>query len=108
MVTFQFFTSCLLIIGTLTVINQINFMRNENLGFDEEQIVAVGLVDRQDQTNNRVLKEAILAESSVNSVALSSTLPGRDGFYAFQIEPEGSSDDDEMTMKSLAVDAYRT
>ncbi len=104
MVTFQFFISCLLIIGTLIVIKQINFLRNENLGFDEDQIVAVGLVDRKDQTNYKVLKDAISAESSVLNVAISSTLPGRDNFYAFQIEPEGYLGDDQMTMKSLGVD----
>ncbi len=104
MVTFQFFVSCLLIIGTLIVIRQIDFLRNENLGFDEEQIVAVGLVDRKDQTNYKVLKDAISSESSVLNVALSSTLPGRDNFYAFQIEPEGSFGDERMTMKSLGID----
>ncbi len=104
MVTFQFFVSCLLIIGTLIVIQQINFLRNENLGFDEEQIVAVGLVDRRDQTNYRVLKDAIASESSVLNVALSSTLPGRDNFYAFQIEPEDALGDEQMTMKSLGID----
>jgi len=37
-------------------------------------------------------------------VALSSTLPGRDNFYAFQIEPEGSFGEERMTMKSLGID----
>ena len=105
LVTFQFFISCLLIIGTLIVIRQINFLRNENLGFDQEQIIAVGIVDRQDQTNYKVLKDAIMSESSVLNVALSSTLPGRKAFYAFRIEPEGTFEDEEMTMKSLGVDA---
>lgn len=104
MVTFQFFVSCLLIIGTLIVIRQINFLRNESLGFDEEQIVAIGLVDRRDQTNYKVLKDAIASESSVLNVALSSTLPGRDNFYAFQIKPEDALGDERMTMKSLGID----
>ncbi len=103
MVTFQFFISCLLIIGTLIVLQQINFLRNEQLGFDKEQIVAVGLVDRQDQNNYIALKNAFASESSIVNVASSSTLPGRDGFYAFPIAAEGS-DDDEMTMKTLGVD----
>ncbi len=104
MVTFQFFISCLLIIGTLIVLRQIDFLRNEKLGYDTEQIVAVGLVDRQDQTSYKALKDALMSESSVLNVALSSTLPGRDGFYAFRIVPEGAVEDDEMTMKTLAVD----
>lgn len=104
MVTFQFFISCLLIIGTLIVLRQINFLRNKKLGFDKDQIIAIGLVDRKDQTNYKVFKDALLSESSVLNVSLSSTLPGRDSYYAFRIVPEGASEDDEMSMKSLGVD----
>ena len=103
MVTFQFFISCLLIIGTLIVLEQINFLRNENLGFDKEQIVAVGLVDRQDQDNYLTLKDALISESSIVDVAASSTLPGRDGFYSFPIIIE-DSDDEELTIKTLGID----
>lgn len=103
MVTFQFFISCLLIIGTLIVMQQINFLRNEKLGFDKEQIVAVGLVDRQDQKNYLTLKDTLVSESSIVHVAASSTLPGRDGFYSFPIVVEGS-DDEELTMKTLGID----
>ncbi len=103
MVTFQFFISCLLIIGTLIVLQQINFLRNEKLGFDKDQIVAVGLVDQQDQNNYLVLKDALVSESSIVNVAASSTLPGRDGFFSFPIVIEGS-DDDELTIKTLGID----
>ncbi|MBS1542043.1 MAG: ABC transporter permease [Bacteroidetes bacterium] len=103
MVTFQFFISCLLIIGTAIVLSQINLLRNKSLGFDKEQMVAISLIDRKDQINYRVLKDALLSESSIVDVALSSTLPGREEFYAFPIAAEGVLDE-EMTMKSLAVD----
>ncbi|RLD22250.1 MAG: hypothetical protein DRI71_07770 [Bacteroidetes bacterium] len=103
MVTFQFFVSCLLIIGTLIVLQQINFLRNEKLGFDKEQIVAIGLVDRQDQNNYLALKDALMRESSIVNVAASSTLPGRDGFFSFPIVIE-DSDDDQLTIKTLGID----
>jgi putative ABC transport system permease protein len=103
MVTFQFFISCLLIIGTLIVLQQINFLRNEQLGFDKEQIVAIGLVDRQDQNNYLALKDALMSESSIVNVAASSTLPGHDGFFSFPIIIE-DSDDDELTIKTLGID----
>jgi putative ABC transport system permease protein len=103
MVTFQFFISCLLIIGTLIVLQQIRFLRNEKLGFDKEQIVAVGLVDRQDQNNYITLKDALVIESSIVNVAVSSTLPGRDGFFSFPIIIE-NSDDEQLTIKTLGID----
>ena len=104
MVTFQFFISCLLIIVTLIVLQQINFLRNKHLGFDKEQIVSIRLVDRRDQTNYRVLKNSLLQESKVLNVALSSTLPGRGDFYGWEIIPEGFATDAEMTIESLGVD----
>jgi len=104
MVTFQFFISCLLIIGTLIVLSQINFLRNKNLGFDKEQIVAIGLVDQVDQKNYEQLQSAFLEETSVIETTVSSALPGGDGFYAFRIEPEGLPDGEQMTMKSIGVD----
>lgn len=104
MVTFQFFISCLLIIGTLIVLRQINFLRNKNLGFDKEQIVAIGLVDQADQKNYEVLQGEFLKESSVLESTISSALPGGAGFYAFRIEPEGLPDGEQMTMKSIGVD----
>ena len=103
MVTFQFFISCLLIIGTLIVLQQINYLRNEKLGFDKEQVVAIALVDRQDQDNYITLKDALASESSIVSVAASSTLPGREGFYSFPIIIE-DSDDEELTIKTLGID----
>lgn len=102
LVTFQFFISCLLIIGTLIVLDQINFLRNEKLGFDQEQIVAIGLADRDDQNNYQTLKDALVAESSIVSVAASSTLPGR-AFSSFPIEIE-DSDDEQLTIKTLGID----
>jgi len=89
MVTFQFFISCLLIIVTLIVLRQINFLK---------------MFDRNDQTNYRVLKNSLMQESMVLNVALSSTLPGRGDFYGWEIIPEGFTTDAEMTIKSLGVD----
>ena len=43
LVVFQFIISITLIIGTLTVYNQLNYMRNKHLGFDKENIVFMDL-----------------------------------------------------------------
>ena len=104
MISMQFFISCLLIIGTLLVLKQVNYLRFKQLGFDKEQIVAVKLVDRKDQINYHILKESFLKESSVVHVALSSTIPGSEDFYGWNVIPEGYPSDTEHTMRSLGVD----
>jgi putative ABC transport system permease protein len=52
------------------------------------------------------LKNGLASESSVVSVALSSTVPGGSGYYAFRIKPEGLEDGEQMTMKSLGIDEH--
>ncbi len=51
LVTFQFIVSTVLIIGTLVISRQINFVRNKNLGFSKENIMIIqnagGLQNRQ-------------------------------------------------------------
>jgi len=104
MVTFQFFISSLLIIGTLVVLNQTNFLRNKRLGFDQEHIIAVRMGDDFAQRNYQVLKDQLLFESTVENVGLSSTVPGMDNFYGFETFPEGISADKEYSLKTLGVD----
>ena len=104
MVTMQFFISCLLIIGTLLVLRQVNYLRYKNLGFDKEQIIALKLVARKDQQNYNVLKESLMKESKVINVALSATIPGTNDFYGWNVIPEGYPSDTEYTMRSLGVD----
>ncbi len=104
MVTFQFFISSLLIIGTLVVLNQTHYLRNKRLGFNKDHIIAVRMSDDFSQVNYQVLKERFLAESLVESVCLSSTLPGSGNFYGFETYPEGIDPDKEYSLKTLGVD----
>jgi len=103
MVIFQFFISGLLIVGTLIVLQQNHFLRNKNLGFNKDHIVALRMVDRKSQVNYANLKQELLQESIVESVALSSTLPAVDNFYGFEAWPEGHEGKD-FSLKTLGVD----
>lgn len=104
LVVFQFMISALLLIGSFVVIRQLDFMRNKNLGFDEEHIFTITLSDRQSQQNYLTLKEKLLQESFVQSAAVSATLPAGEGFYDWEIVPEGFEDKKNMVMKSVNGD----
>ena len=104
MVIFQFFISSVLIAGTLVVLDQTNYLKNKDLGFDKENIVTIKMVDRMAQDNYQVLKDEIVKESSVVSVALSSAMMGTSNFYGFQARPEGIEDNKDYTLKTLGVD----
>ena len=101
LVTFQFFISCLLILGTIIVYRQTSFLRNMELGFDKDHVIALAMVDRYAQKNFNLLKESLLEESAVRNVGLSSTLPGRQDFHGFQVSID---DKEEMNIKTLGAD----
>lgn len=71
----QFGVAAFLMIGTLIVYQQMNFIHNKNLGFDKESIVymnpPMALWDKKD-----VLKENLLANTSIKSVTFSNGTPG--------------------------------
>ena len=102
LVIFQFFIAAVLMLGTLVVIQQTQLMRNKNLGFDKEHIVSVKMPDRYAQKNYSAFANELLDDSNVLDACLSSTLPGKDGFYSFDILPEGKNE--TSTMKTLGVD----
>ncbi|MFC2113296.1 ABC transporter permease [Bacteroidota bacterium] len=100
LIVFQFTISIILIIGTVVVYSQLQYLRKKDLGFNKEHIVNVGL--RHDINQNReVFKENLLAHPQIENVSYSYMIPGAgdnwEGFYlngeefsamVYQIDPE--------------------
>lgn len=103
LVVFQFFISGLLIIGTLVVLKQVDLLKNKNLGFDQEQLLAIKLTDRYSGTNYEVFKNELLKEAIVSSAGLSSEIPGGENFYGWEVNPEGFGKG-TMSMNSIGMD----
>ncbi|KPK84804.1 MAG: hypothetical protein AMS27_08940 [Bacteroides sp. SM23_62_1] len=88
LIIFQFTISIILIIGTIVVYNQLNYLKNKNLGFDKEYIVTVGLI-REIANSREIFKENLLRYPLIRKVAYSYTVPGSSGNYeTFEIEGE--------------------
>jgi len=77
---FQFATSIALIAGTIVVYRQIQFMRNQNLGFNLEQtLVTEGvqtIVDSLYEGGFESFRNKVLALPKVSSLTASSSVPG--------------------------------
>jgi putative ABC transport system permease protein len=71
----QFGVAVFLMIGTLVIYRQINFIQNTNLGFDKESIIYMNPPSPLWQ-KKEVFKENLLANSSVQSVTFSNGTPG--------------------------------
>ena len=103
LVIFQFFISALLLIGTVVVLEQSHLMRNKNLGFDQDALITIKLIDRYAAANYTQLKNALLDKTGVEGVAVSSEIPGGQNFYGFEVNPEGFPKN-TMSMNSLGMD----
>jgi putative ABC transport system permease protein len=79
MVVLQFVSSIVLIVGTYTVYNQINYMRNQKLGISIEQTLVLRSPNITDSTYSNkfeVLKNKLTQYSEVKSMCGSSSIPG--------------------------------
>ena len=100
LVLVQFAISIFLVVGTLVVQRQTEYMRSQNLGFDKEHVVVlktpVPLGDR-----SRTFKEQLLALPEIKAVAGSDTTPGR-SFRNWGCQAEGL--DESLTLNVCVCD----
>lgn len=75
LVVFQFSLSILLLVATLVVKKQMDFIQNRNLGYNQEQVVVIQTFGELDQ-NLPVLKGMLLRDPSVVTLSASSSVPG--------------------------------
>jgi putative ABC transport system permease protein len=78
----QFTISIGLIVATLLVGVQLNYMRHQELGFSKEQEL---VLDTQGDNHKNALKEEIRGLPGVSSVAMSSNTPGSGAMNAYSI-----------------------
>ena len=100
LIVFQFAISVVLIIGTITVFKQLQFMKNQDLGFQKEHVVLFDLKGnarrRQDE-----FRQKLLQYPSIQNVSFSQGFPGRiynyesfdreggrQGFAVFTVDPD--------------------
>ncbi len=76
LVVFQFAVSIMLIVGTIVMYKQVNYMLHKDLGFNKEQLLvvsSVGSLGNQEASFKEVAKDV----PGVKSMSLSTTVPGR-------------------------------
>ena len=98
LVVVQFSISVFLIIGTLFMFKQFNFMKDQHLGFDKEQKLVLPLRGGINiQENFRDIKDVFSKHPTVNGVTVSSNVPGR-AVSNFGVKLVGEEDDKNQSM----------
>jgi len=74
LVVFQFTTSIILIVGTIVIYRQLNYIQSKDLGFNKNQVLIVNDAYAL-KDNITAFKQSVLQISSVKSSTISSFLP---------------------------------
>ncbi len=101
LVVLQFGLAVAMIISTLLVVQQLNFIENKDIGFDKDQIVLVDMNQEANQAFNS-LKEELLKSSHVQGVTASGQRIGNNFHqWGFKVRTDSIR---EVTPSNLNVD----
>lgn len=91
LVVVQFSLSVWLIISTLVMRNQLEFIQNRDLGFDKEQVVVIPLDGIDGREIADQFRNTISQNTSIIDVTTMGNSLGRSGSYGYGIEHNGRS-----------------
>lgn len=106
LVILQFTISTALIIATLVVNSQLNYISDMTLGFDKDKLLTVGVMDlNRFDSNEEVLKNELLKKPNIESFTISDYIPvGGSRLEMFLKRRDGISIDETITSQAWPVD----
>ena len=104
LVVFQFAASVILIVGTIIIKSQLDYIRNKNLGFNKEQVIilheAYALREKLDAFKNEVMRNPNIESATVSGYLPVSSNRSDTGFW-----PEGQrASDNSISMQIWSAD----
>lgn len=103
LVTVQFIISAVLIVGTGVVYNQLNFIKDKNLGFDKSNMIIVPF--RGEMAEKQDALSAILQQDPLlNNYSIFSDLPTDLGTGTVDIIWEGKDENDGLVVPDIRMD----
>ncbi|MGD2014745.1 MAG: ABC transporter permease [Desulfobacterales bacterium] len=103
LVVLQFFASILLVLLSLTIFKQYNYLRNIDLGYNRHRVLVVALGTNFSRWKLRPLQEDLRRHPAINSVSAAVWLP-IDWNSELQVVPQGADKNDARTMNAYAID----
>ncbi len=90
LVLFQFVISIGVLLSTLLMRDQIDFLQNKDMGFSKDQILLINTADSVSQSRTQVLKDAFEASPSIQKVTSSNFIAGTSiGQIVFTVDKGG-------------------
>jgi len=103
LVTFQLIISVIMITGTIIIYNQLNYMRNADLGFEKENIMVLEVQDTTFLKRMDSFREELKENPNVLATAMSRTVPGAgNGIQLMRVEKENKME--EFVLNNIPCD----
>jgi len=106
LVVFQFVIAVLLIVSTIVIFLQLDFMTTKNLGFDKNQVMVFHLDNESTRNKGDELRNSLLEDSHITEVAFASNPIGKNdiGVGTFNVENNGKIDPNFTLANTLKID----
>jgi putative ABC transport system permease protein len=106
LVVAQFAISIILILGTLTIQRQLDFMKNSDLGFDKENVLLVHFPFGDEEVKQKypVLRDELLKNPNIVNVSGAYTVPGINSRFNISVLKVNETTDNAITIQALPMD----
>ena len=102
----QFAISVILICTATVIFQQINYMKNSDLGFKKENVIFAQLPMGQPEVKEKyeVLKNELLRNQNITQVSGAYTIPGVNSQFQMGVKRQESEDAEMITIQTIPVD----
>lgn len=104
LVVVQFAISIVLIAGTVIIHNQLEYMHQKKLGFDQEQVITVQLTGKEAGQKWLALKTELLRHAEISRVTASTSMPADEGWWRTGARIDGKKANDEQIVYTFQID----
>ena len=106
LIMFQFSISIILLVGTIFIFRQLDYMKNSQLGFQKENVLLLSFPRSSNQVDNKyeTLKNELLKNSNIPYVSGAYTLPGINSQMNMGVRPDGTSADATVNIQAIPGD----
>ena len=103
-VIFQFTGAAALLMSTIIILQQLNFIKNKDIGLATERVMVVPIREEAVQTNFTAVKQAFGKVPGVEAISAISNFPWESGYYDFPSTFSGEGKTIESNLPTLLVE----
>lgn len=104
LVVVQFFIAIVIIISTIVVYSQLNYIANKELGFNKENLLVIDRAYGIEDKAQYAFKNDLLKHPSILDASITTTIPGMEGWMGQVLKREDAPPEDLVHFRTLSGD----